>query len=151
MSSSKPVEMVGGVGLRQIQKGRNAQKQQARVLRHHNTATPGKTLGMTATAQLWFKWGEKEAQALGEPVPCRSHMINSKACSASFQETLLLTYSGEHRHHVSIVVKFAEKTHGELAVCELHARKYLNAPNAASERFRESIKFKAPDKDRVKG
>jgi voltage-gated potassium channel Kch len=143
---------VGGLGA--VNKGRRAasakQHQQA-ALRRRGTTTPGKTLEMTATAQLWYKWGqgaEKGEVALCDPVPCDRQVINSKSCAATFQETINVSFAAEHRHHVSIIVTFSEKTHGMFAQVELHARKYLRDPDAAETKFRESIKYKTPEAKR---
>jgi voltage-gated potassium channel Kch len=146
---------VGGLGA--INKGRRAAANNAArakngaAMRRRGTVTPGKTLEMTATAQLWYKWGQGADAgevALSEPVPCDRQVINSKSAAATFQETIRVSFAGAHRHHVSIIVTFTEKTHGMFAQCELHARKYLKDPDAASTKFNESCKFKTADDQR---
>ena len=152
MSSPKNGPVIGA-GLQAANRGAAMAKQQAAV-RRRATVTPGKTLEMKATVQIWYKWGqgaENGEMALCDPVECGRQVINSKAAAATFHETVPLSFKGEHRHHVSIIVTFVEKTFGEFAQVELHARKYLRDADCASRTYKESIKYKTSEDKRDEG
>lgn len=113
--------------------------------------TIGKSLSFRATAQVFYKYNstEGEEQAVSPQVDFERVIANSKASVASFAEEIQLTCPTKHRHHVSIVVRVNEDTHGRIFEVELHAHKYLKSHNYDGKMtFRESIKYKVDPKNR---
>ena len=83
------------------------------------------------------------------PPPLSHFYCPPPASVASFAEEIELSCPTKHRHHVSIVIRVNEDTHGRIFEVELHAHRYLKSHNYDGKMtFRESIKYKVDPKNR---
>jgi voltage-gated potassium channel len=133
-----------GAGMQNATRGKNKGKLQRR-----QTVTPGSTLSLRASIQVFYKYGHADdEEVIGNQYNFARCTANSKAMSASWAEEIELVLNTKHRHHLSLLLRVDEDKFGKVFEVEFHAHKYVKDNADGSESFRESIKYKTDEKDR---
>jgi len=119
-------------------------------LKKRQTALPGKTLSLRATAQVFYKYNSAD----GDEEACSTEYsfsrctANSKAMTASWAEEVAIECNTPRRHHLSIVIRIDADKYGRVCEIALHGHKYIKDNDDGELTFRESRKYKTSEDDR---